>query len=58
VICILTEYNWGDPIKKNKMGWRVARKGRRGVYTGFVGGILHERDHLEKPDTDGKIKLR
>jgi hypothetical protein len=28
------------------------------VYTGFCRGILRERDHVEKPDIDGKIKLR
>ena len=37
MICVLTEYYWGDPIKRNKMVWRVACKGRGEVYTGFAG---------------------
>jgi hypothetical protein len=47
-----------EPIKKNKMGWHVAHNGRREVYTEFCRGIQRERDHLEKSDVDGKIKLR
>jgi len=37
------------------MRWEglVARTGRGEVHTGFVGGNLKERDHLEDPGIDG-----
>jgi hypothetical protein len=38
----------------NKIDWG----GRGEFYTGFLWGILRERDHLEDPDVDGRIILR
>jgi len=31
--------------------------GRGEVYAGFLWGLLRERDHLEYPGLDGRIKL-
>ena len=36
----------------------VTRMGRGEAYTGFWGGNLKERDHLEDPGVDGKKILR
>jgi hypothetical protein len=35
--------------------WHIRRRGE--VYTGFWWGNLRERDHLEDPGLDGRIKL-
>jgi len=47
-------------IKSRRMGWarHVARIGRREVFTGFVGGNLRERDHLEDPGVNGRLILK
>jgi hypothetical protein len=44
-------------IKSRRVRWagHVARRGRGEAYTGFWWGNLRERDHLEDPDTDGRI---
>jgi len=45
--------------KLRRMRWagNVARMGRGEVYTGFWWGNLRERDHLEDPGVDRRIKL-
>ena len=35
----------------------VARMGGAEMYSGFCGGLLRERDHLEDPDLDRRIIL-
>jgi hypothetical protein len=48
-------------IKSRRMGWaeHIARlQARKSVQHGFWWGNLRERDHLEDPDVDGRIKLR
>ena len=47
-------------IKWRRMRWaeHVTRMRRGEAYTGFWLGNLRERDHLEDPGVDGRIKLR
>jgi hypothetical protein len=47
-------------IKSRRMRWvgHVACMVEGGMYTVFWWGNLRERDHLEYPGLDGRIKLR
>jgi hypothetical protein len=47
-------------IESRKMRWvgNVARMRKGEVHAGFRWGKLRERDHLEDPDLDWRIKLR
>ena len=42
----------------NEMGGAYSAWGRGEAYTGFLRGILLERDHFADPDVDGRIILR
>ena len=56
---MLTQYCSGDKTENNERGDACSVYGGRGeAYTGFWWGNLRERDHLEDPDRDGRIKLR
>ena len=44
--------------RRMRCAGHVARMGRGVVYTGFWGGSLRERDHLEDPDVHRRMILR
>jgi len=61
---LLTQYYFGNQIKEDEMIWDVigwvAACGKWGkeTCTGFWGGNLKERDHLEDHIVDGRIMLK
>jgi len=55
---VLTQYCWGDKLRRMKCEEHVARMGKRYGYTGFWWGNLRERDHMGGPGVDGRIILR
>jgi len=59
VVILVNEYYSGDQIKKNEIGGRFRRCGRRGeVHAGFWWGNTTERGHLEDPGIDGWLILK
>jgi hypothetical protein len=49
---------WGDEIKENKIGVRVAHTWESGSTYRVLVGKLREKDHLEDVDIDGKIIMK